>query len=137
MKKLLLYICLFAICGVTQAGKIPVKWTNPIKNTDGTNITNLSHVMVEWGTCNGTNFGEFLGAMIFDTTGPGAQLSRFLITDSNTTGLTKICIRAYAYNTEGAPSDPSNIAIKDLLPTPGKPVTLGQPVIISFNQENR
>lgn len=130
MKRLLLYICLSLMCSVAEAAKITVTWQNPTQNTDGSALTNLSSIIIEWGTCNGTAFGTMKGSSLIATDVVGASMKAFIYP----TGLAKVCIRAQALAANGAFSDYSNVAIKDLLPSPGKPVTLGQPVIISFNQ---
>lgn len=128
--KTLLYICLLSLCGVAQAAKITVRWVNPTTNTDGTSLTDLWWINIEWGTCNGTAFGTRQSNLIvMENVAP--VTTAFIYP----TGLTKVCIRAFVVNSQGAASPSSNVAIKDLLPKPGKPVTLGQPVIISFNQE--
>lgn len=133
MSKLLWIAALLLVASTANAAKFTVKWVNPTKDTKGADLVSLSRVMIEWGTCSGSDFGEFLGATFVNTTVPGAQLSQVLTTDSNTNGLAKLCVRAYAYNTEGTPSDPSNVAVKTLLPSPGKPVTLDKPIILNFN----
>jgi hypothetical protein len=130
MKKLLLYICLLAVCGVAEAAKITVAWVNPTTNTDGSPLTDLWWINIEWGTCNGTAFGVRQSNLIVMEN--VVQVTKAFVYP---TGLTKVCVRAFAVNSQGTASASSNVAIKDLLPSPGKPVTLGQPVIISFNQE--
>lgn len=131
MNRPLLYICLLGLCGVAQAAKVPVSVTTPTENEDGTALTDLASIEIEWGTCNGAAFGVRQAAVLITYPQVGARLSSFVYP----TGLTKVCVRAFAYNSAGAKSDSSNIASKDLLPKPGKPVTLGQPVILSFNKE--
>lgn len=122
---------LLALAGVAHAAKVPVEVITPTTNTDGTALTNLASVEIEWGTCNGTAFGTKQSSIVVPTTAPGVKLSSPIYP----TGLTKVCVRAYAFNTQGAKSDASNVGAKDLLPKPGKPVTLDQPIILSFNLE--
>jgi hypothetical protein len=129
--KRLLCICLLA-CSVAQAAKIQVQWANPTTNSNGSPLTDLWWVNIEWGTCNGAAFGVRQSNLVV-MQNVKATTKAFIYP----TGLTKVCIRAFAVNSAGNTSNPSNVAIKDLLPTPGKPVTLGKPVILSFNQENR
>ena len=129
MKRIsLLLLMLFA--GPALAAKISVQFTTPTTNTDGSALTNLSHVIVEWGTCVGTAFGVKQSSITIPVTAIGQTRS----TPAYPTGLTRVCIRAFAFNTLGTSSNPSNVAVKDLLPKPGKPVTLQQPVILSFNK---
>jgi hypothetical protein len=123
--KSLLYMCLL-VCGVAHAAKVTVLWTNPSQNTDGSSLTNLTQVRIEWGSCVGDAFGAVQAGVAVPTTTSGAELSAFIYP----TGLTRVCIRAYAINAVGVSSDPSSVAIKNLLPSVGKPVTLGQPVIL-------
>lgn len=124
--KTLLYILLLASCGVAQAAKVPVSGLNPTENTDGTPLTDLAQIRIEWGSCVGNNFGTVQAGLVITATVAGAPFSAFIYP----TGLTKVCVRAYAINTSGASSVASNTAFKDLLPATGKPVTLGQPVVL-------
>lgn len=126
MKKTLLYIALLSLCGVAQAAKVQVSWKNPSTNTDGTPLTDLSYVIIEWGSCIGTTFGTMQSSRLIATTESGADMTSYVYP----TGLSRVCIRALAVNMAGVSSAYSNTAFKDLLPSPGKPVTLGQPVII-------
>lgn len=125
-------LCLLLLFGggSAHAAKITAFWTNPTQNTDGSPLTNLVAVIVEWGSCVGTQFGTRQAAMTVQTTVPGAHLSTFIYP----TGLKKVCVRAIAKNANGVTSDTSNVAPKDLLPATGKPVALGSPVILNFNQ---
>lgn len=124
--KTLLYIALLLGCGVAQAAKVPVSGLNPTQNTDGSSLTDLAQIRIEWGSCVGNTFGTVQAGVVITATVPGAKFSTFIYP----TGLTKVCVRAYAINTAGVSSDASNTAFKDLLPTTGKPVTLGQPVVL-------
>lgn len=122
-------LLLFALAGTAHAAKVKVSWTNPYTNTDGSALTNLSSVEVEWGTCNGTAFGVKQASILIATTAAGAPMTAFVYP----TGMTKVCIRAFVMNTTGGRSVYSNVAVKSLLPKPAKPVTLDQPVILNFN----
>lgn len=125
--KLLLSICLLIACGVAQAAKVPGSLVTPTQNTDGSALTDLASVRVEWGSCTSSNgFGAVQSGIVITTTAVGATINFFIYP----TGLTKVCLRAYATNAAGVSSDPSNTAWKNLLPTTGKPVTLGQPVVL-------
>lgn len=126
MKKMLLSICLLLACGVVQAAKVEVSWLNPTQNTDGSQLTDLAQIRLEWGSCSGSAFGAVQAGLTVSTTQPGAALKAFVYP----TGLAKVCIRAYAINTAGISSEPSGTVSKTLLPTTGKPVTLGQPVVL-------
>lgn len=131
MKTIKYALLLLALAGTAHAAKVKVSWTNPSTNTDGSALTNLSYIEIEWGTCNGTAFGIKQASMLVVTSAAGAAMTGFVYP----TGLTQVCIRAFAVNAPGAKSAYSNVAVKSLLPKPGKPVTLDQPVILSFNQE--
>ena len=128
--KPLLYICLLLACGVAQAAKVPVSWKNPTHNVDGTVLTDLSHIIIEWGSCNGVEFGVMQSSRLIATSEAGAELNSYVYP----TGLSRVCVRAMAFNMQGANSAYTTTDFKDLLPSPGKPVTLGQPVILSFNR---
>lgn len=128
--KTFLYVVLLLACSMAQAAKITVSWTNPSTNTDNTPLTDLSYVIVEWGTCNGTAFDVMKGSALIVTTEVGKTMKTFIYP----TGLTKVCVRAQVFNMKGIASAYSNVAFKDLLPTPGKPVTLGKPVILNFKE---
>lgn len=108
-----------------NAAKIPVSWVNPTQNNDGTPLTDLAFVRVEWGSCAGSAFGTLQASV--KAMAPANSIAIY------PTGLTLVCIRAFAVNSTGVESISSNIAQKSILNTPGKPVTLGQPVILSFN----
>lgn len=113
---------------VAEAARFPVHWTNPTTYTDGSPLTDLASIQVEWGTCSGTAFGQSRGAVTVPTTVPGLTMSTFI----EPQGLSKVCIRAFAVTAAGEKSAPSNVAVKTVAPTPGKPVTLGQPIILRF-----
>lgn len=117
-----LAVCLVMFAFTAHAAKVTVTWTNPTANTDGTLLTNLAHTRVEWGSCNGTAFGVLQSFILVN-----APLAT---TPIYPTGLAKVCVRGFAVNTDGVSSDASNVANKTLLSTPGKPVSLGQPIIL-------
>jgi len=121
-----LLLC-FMACSA-HAAKLFVTLTTPDKNTDDTPLTDLASIEIEWGTCTGAEFVRQSGVLIAFTE-PGAQLKSPIYPS----GLTQVCVRAFAYNMQGAKSASSNFAVKDLLPGPGKPVALDQPIILSFN----
>lgn len=101
------------------AAKIPVSWILPTNNDDGSALTDLKSIRIEWGSCNGTFFGVTQASIIV----PGT------LTSANVypTGLTQVCIRAYAINENGVSSAPSKV-VMTMVTSPGKPVTLGQPI---------
>lgn len=134
MKRISLAILLLALSASAHAFRFKVEWKNPTTNTDNSPLTDLSSIEIEWGTCNGTLFGTYKGGALIATSAVGANMSTFIEGQADA-GTTKVCVRAFAIAATGAKSDSSNVAVKQLLPEPGKPVTLGQPVILSFNQE--
>jgi hypothetical protein len=122
----LILLTLFAL--PVEAAKILVTWTNPTTNTDGSTLTNLAFIHIEWGTCvNGNQFGQ-TQAFVTVAQRPNATTQTYIYPS----GLARVCVRGFAINTESTRSSPSNVSVKELLPSPGKPVTLGQPVIIDF-----
>lgn len=132
MKRIKYALLLLALASVANAAKVTVFWKNPSTNTDGSPLTDLSYIEIEWGTCVGVEFGVKMESAIVVTMEVGKEMSSPIYTTVN---LSTICIRAIAYNMKGAPSPPSNTAVKMLLPKPGKPVTLGAPVILQFKPE--
>lgn len=121
---LLLVTILVALIFVSMAyaAKVPVSWSSPTQNTDGSPLTDLSSYRIEWGTCN----GDFFGVPQASITVP-ASLTRGA---AYPTGLNPVCIRVYAINTAGVSSAPSNAAKATLPGTIQKPITLGQPVTL-------
>jgi hypothetical protein len=122
-----LFVAALLLAGTAQAAKVAVQATNPTQNTDNSPLTDLVFIEFEWGSCNGTAFGVKQASIRFAATTPGAVTQGFVYP----TNLTRVCIRAYAINAQSTYSDPSNIAVKDVLGTLSKPVTLGQPVILN------
>lgn len=125
--RILLALVLLCAAPVVHAAKVRVSWVNPTTNTDGSVLTDLSHIIVEWGTCNGTSFGTARG----NTRVNAPATTTFMYP----TGVNRACFRAFAVNGAGVSSVASNTAFKDLLPAPGKPVTLGQPVVLPNSQQ--
>lgn len=122
---MLLVVVLFLallLAGLAQAAKITVTWANPTLNTDGSALTDLAHVRVEWGSCAGD---------AFDTVQASIQVAApATTTPIYPTGLSTVCVRAFAVNSAGIESDSSNVASKEVLNTLGRPVTLGQPIVL-------
>lgn len=109
------------VCLPSFAAKVPVSWQDPTENTDGTKLTDLKSIRLEWGTCNGAAFGTSQASILI----PAGAMHGFVYP----TGMTKCCIRAFAVNTAGALSDSSSVVSKDLVAL-GKPQILGQPVVL-------
>lgn len=118
MKRLALALLLVA--SPAFAAKVPVSWTNPTTNTDGSALTNLASVTVQWGSCSGGAFGTLQSAVTVKTSTPGAKMSAF----AYPVGLALVCVRAFATNSAGASSAYSSVA------TWTPPAALGQPVAI-------
>lgn len=123
-----------------HAAKVLVTWVNPTHyepecDANGNNCQparsldrDLAHIRIEWGTCTATNqFGTIQSSVIVAQL-PSANTSTFIYPS----GMTKTCVRGFAVTVHGIASRSSNISVKNLLPSTGKPVTLGQPVIIEF-----
>lgn len=111
-----------------HAAKVEVEWVNPSSNTDGSRLTNLASVIIEWGSCAGSNiFGTRQASITVPTTVPGASLSAFTFP----VGLSPACFHARAVTTTGL-SSAWSAAVEWTAPaTPGQPVTLGKPVILN------
>jgi hypothetical protein len=120
----LILLALFAL--PAHAAKILVTWTNPTTYTDNTPMT-LAFIRIEWGSCNGNVFGTLQSSLVVNQL-PQQATSTYIYPS----GLTRVCVRGFALDVHRIESAPSNISVKNLLPSPGKPVTLGQPVIIEF-----
>lgn len=111
-----------------RATPIAIAWVNPTQNSDGSPLTDLTFIRIEWGTCNGQdsvtkawNFGTPQSSISV----PPAGQTGF----AYPTGIGFVCIRAYAINSKGGSSDPSGVVSKNLFGQLGKPVTLGQPIL--------
>lgn len=129
MKRIL---CLLLLLPAAAFGaKVPVSLVTPSSNTDGSTLTDLAQIVVEWGTCVGSEFGVRQSAVAVQTTATGVALRTFIYPS----GLSKVCARAFAINSKGAMSAPSNPASKNLIPTLGKPVILGQAIELLFNSQ--
>lgn len=122
-RALLLLILLIPLAA--QAAKVPVTVQSPTLNTDGSPLTDLASIRIEWGSCVGNAFGTPQASIAIPAT-PGAILAAAVYP----TGLSIVCIRAYAVTRAGIESDPSNPVTKQLSPVLGRPTTLGQPVTL-------
>lgn len=128
ISKGLLLLALLTLSSNAYAALVHVNWTPPTTNTDGSQLTDLSHYIIEWGTCVTNNLGVVTGfGQRRGERRVEAPSSRSPLT---VVGLQRVCVRMFAVNTRGVSSDASNTAFKNLLPAPGRPVTLGQPVVI-------
>lgn len=105
---------------VARSADLPVTWTYPATNTDGSAIPasgpgSISGFVLEWGTCSGTSFGTKIGGAA-----PTAPATSFTVT-----GLQPgtYCVRIAAVNTYAIVSAFSNVATKTITaPTPNPPV---------------
>lgn len=110
-----------------EAAKVEVAATTPTHNEDRSVLTDLRKIKITWGSCkSNTEFDTVQGSTTILTTQTGVIVKGFIYP----TGMTKVCLVAYSINSKNESSRPTNMAVKNLLPAPGKPVTLGQPVII-------
>jgi len=123
-----------------HAAKILVTWVNPTHyeaecDANGENCKppraldrDLANIRIEWGTCTANNqFGTIQSSVLVAQL-PTANTSTFIYPS----GMSRTCVRGFAITVHGLQSRSSNISVKNLLPSTGKPVTLGQPVIIEF-----
>lgn len=88
----------------------------PTKNTDGTAIPatgpgSISGIRIEYGSCSGTAFGTKAGELNMTPPNMSTVLSM---------PPAQYCFRAYAKNTYGTESAPTNVLVYTLKPpTPG------------------
>jgi hypothetical protein len=122
MKQLLVFLVSMFIPLAAVAGKVDLEWTNATKNTDGSSIPasgpgSLVHTRVEYGTCNGNNFGTKQGEIV--VAAPGNKVT------VNDLVPQMFCFRAFHKNTYGNESASSNVVMKLVpAPTPMPPSTL-------------
>jgi hypothetical protein len=128
MKQIALILALLP--AAVMASDINVSWTNPVKNTDGSDIPatgagSIASTRVEWGTCSGTAFGIKAGEQV--ATGTSTTLTGI-------SAASTVCVRAFAKNTYGQESAASNVTSKVIpAPVPLPPV-LAVPVIAGMLQ---
>lgn len=113
MRVIFLSLFLFA-ASVSHAAKVPVSWTPPTLNTNGSVLTDLAGYRLEWGTCNGSLFGTLQAGINV----PASATSAF----AYPTGIKRACFRVFAVNSKSVSSDSSNVASKDVLPATGRPI---------------
>lgn len=97
------------------ANKLNVSWILPTQNTDGTPLTDLAMIRVEWGTCVNGDWGVFQGGMNFAPTAVKGQVIE--------TGLNPVCLRVFAINAANVASAPSPTVVVKFDPA-GKPIIL-------------
>jgi len=118
--------CIASLAGIalclsaqpTRAGDAALTWTLATQNTDGSAIpasgpTSLASTRVEWGTCNGSDFG----------TASGQQTVPTPATTYTVTGLAAgvWCFRAYSRTVAGLESAPTVVVTKTILQAPPNP----------------
>lgn len=109
MKRAILGIACVLLAAVAMAATISASWQNATTNTDSTAIPatgagSIATTRVEYGTCNGTDFGQKQGEVVVAGTATSA------VTPNLPPG--RYCARAIHINTYGVESDPSNVAVK-------------------------
>lgn len=113
------FLVCFAICEPVHAEKLRVHLTTPTMNSDGSPLTDLAAIRIEWGTCNGQEFGTYVAGVNF----PITQIGDAVVDVVYPTGINPICLRCFAMNASKVFSAPSpTIAIS--LTAAGKPVVL-------------
>lgn len=141
MTRILTSLLFLLAASTAYAAKISVSWVNPTEYeqtcTTATPpvcksdpLNDLKSILIEWGTCNGSNFGTRQASLLVMQT--PVKVTKATIYP---TALAKVCIRAFALNSKDVQSASSGIASKVLLPTTGKPVKLDQPIIIPNDTE--
>lgn len=101
----------------TAAVSDTVTWTNPTANTDGSALTDLASVRLQWGTVSGGPYST--GSLVVtDTT--AAPVTTATIPRAGT-GVGTLCYVAVAVSAAGQQSAPSNEACKTVAPPPPTP----------------
>jgi hypothetical protein len=111
------------------AAKVPLdvitpRWQFDVVTKVESPIEHLTAIRIEWGTCTSTTFTR-QASMDYAETRPGVTIRVY----AYPTDLSRVCVRAYAV-TRSSMSDPSNAVVATLSSPLGKPVTLGQPVVL-------
>jgi hypothetical protein len=125
MKNKLALLTLLALAALpVSAVEVTVEWTNPIKNTDESPIDStgayaLASTRVEWGSCNGAEFGTKEGDV--SVAAPATSTKLQLAPGS-------WCVRAFAINASAAESAASNVTVNNAaMPTPCPPELADEP----------
>lgn len=116
-------LVLLLLPNLAFAAKVPIHWVNPTLNEDGTALTDLAKIVIQWGPCSAD--GLSLASITQALSIPAPATS----TSVTTTGLTKICFIAFAVNAAGQMSSASNVTSKTVTNV-GKPIQLGKPVVL-------
>ena len=109
--------------GQSYAAKITnvtINWSNPVTNTDGTTLTNLSGIEINWGTCNSSTIGNIIGHIDVPDIG---NITKYIVVPSGMSQF-PICFTLRAYNTTGNYSVYSSVVEKNI-PTLNKGIILG------------
>lgn len=117
---------LLLVSHVALAAKVGVHWVPPDKNNDGSPLTDLAGYRVEWGGCDvtGTDFGNVQASV--NVASAGAVRASIY-----PTGLSLVCVRVYARNSQGIESVASTPTLVVRVPGAlGKPAPLGQPITL-------
>lgn len=119
---LLASVAALALCAsMSEAATVPVSWTPPTTNTDGSAIAasgpgSLTSYRVEYGTCVGGAFGTKAGEVTRAAPATGTTLNL----QPGTT-----CVRVFVSNTFAKESAASNVSAKVIdSPTPSPPTNL-------------
>ena len=122
MKLILIMLCLGILWTLpAQAAKLHVTGVAPTPNIDGTPLTDLTGIRVEWGSCNADgSFGAYQAGINITGVLPGATFSAWIYP----TALNPVCARAFAINSANVLSAVSNTGSTKMPGTLGKPNTL-------------
>ena len=101
----------------TAAVTDTVTWTNPTANTDGSALTDLASVRIQWGTVSG---GPYSTGSLTVTDTNASPVTTASIPRAGT-GVGTLCYVAIAVSTAGTQSVPSNEACKTIAPPPPTP----------------
>lgn len=119
---LVMLVLLGLVAQVSYAGQIPLKWTNATQNTDGSTLTDLAAVRIEWGTCVAGAFGT-------------TQASYLAVAPATTatiypTGINPVCVRLFSRNSAGVESVATTVLQVNLPGPLSKPIPLGAPIVL-------
>jgi len=123
-KKFLCTILIATVSATALAAVRTVSWTKATTNVDGSSIPSTGAgsitTAVEYGTCNGENFGTKIADVVANSTGTSVP------TPNLTPGT--YCFRAKHVNTYGVESDAVVVKYVEAAPKPNPPTgfTIGQ-----------
>jgi hypothetical protein len=109
---LMLVVALFGVSMCASAATIT--WTNPTTRVDGSPLpaSQLDYTDIQWGTCNGLEFGDMLGSI--QAPAPASVFDQALPYGT-------VCTRLFAVDKDGLRSDSSHVFSYVRLTNPPEP----------------